>query len=285
MHKAMVNNVSTITSNNPVLIIGCGRIGSAILSGLLDNGLKKSAVSIVDPYLDLIKSKFKVLPDKAFNNSLDNINKSLNPSIVIIAVKPAVMDKTLIDLKPFNLTKTVILSVAAGKLLKYFEDKLGYEQAIIRGMPNTPISVGEGITVCCSNDKTTQKQKKLCNSLLRTVSSVEWIKDESLMDAVTALSGSGPAYLFYLVEAMASAGEALGLPTKLSQKLASETISGSAALLKKSKSSATDLRKNVTSPGGTTSAALEVIMAEDGLAKIMRKAMQQAKARSKELAQ
>ena len=105
------------------------------------------------------------------------------------------------------------------------------------------------------------------------------------MDAVTALSGSGPAYLFYLVEAMASAGETLGLPTKLSQKLALETISGSAALLKKSKSSATDLRKNVTSPGGTTSAALEVMMAEDGLAKIMRKAMEQAKARSKELAQ
>jgi len=280
----MANKVSTIISKNPVLILGCGRIGSAILSGLLDKGLKKSAIYIVDPFLDLIKSNFTALPTKSFNESLSDLDNSMNPSIVIIAVKPQVMDKTLTDLKVLNLTKTVILSVAAGKTLKYFEDKLGYEQAIIRGMPNTPISVGEGVTVCCPNNQITQSQKKLCDTLLGTVSSVEWIMDETLMDAVTALSGSGPAYLFYMVEAMAAAGQAMGLSGELSEKLALDTICGAGILLKTSKLSPTELRKDVTSPGGTTSAALEIMMGEAGLAKILRQAMQKAKARSKEMA-
>ncbi|MDG1707844.1 MAG: pyrroline-5-carboxylate reductase dimerization domain-containing protein, partial [Emcibacteraceae bacterium] len=145
-------------------------------------------------------------------------------------------------------------------------------------------SIGRGITVCVANTPVTDDQKKICSILLETVSTVEWIYDESLMDAVTALSGSGPAYVFYLAEVMAAAGEAIGLPEELSKKLARETVSGAGALLEASSERTSKLRENVTSPGGTTAAALDVLMSEEGIAKIMRRAMQEAKNRSKELA-
>lgn len=276
--------LSAITANNPVLLLGCGKMGSAMLAGWLEQGLGADAVYIVDPYLDPVRSAFTALPEAAFNETVKTLDKTLTPSFIIMAVKPQMMDEAISALKSLNIENTVILSVAAGKTIHYFEDQMSAGQPIIRAMPNTPAAIGKGITVCCANKLVSQDQKVICSTLLETVSTVEWITDESLMDAVTALSGSGPAYVFYMAEVMAAAGEAIGLPAELSKKLARETVSGAGALLAASEESASRLRENVTSPGGTTAAALDVLMSDEGMAKIMRRAMQDAKARSKELA-
>jgi pyrroline-5-carboxylate reductase len=276
--------LSAITAKNPVLLLGCGKMGGAMLAGWLEQGLGNDAIYIVDPYLDPVRNTFSSLPEIAFNETIEKLDSALAPSFIIMAVKPQMMDEAITALKSMNVYESVILSVAAGKTIQYFEDKLSADQLIIRAMPNTPAAIGKGITVCCANKLVTQDQKAICTTLLETVSTVEWITDESLMDAVTALSGSGPAYVFYMAEAMAAAGEAIGLPAELSKKLARETVSGAGALLEASEESTSRLRENVTSPGGTTAAALDILMSDDGIVKIMRRAMQEAKARSKELA-
>lgn len=280
----MSKKLAKITADNPVLLLGCGKMGSAMLAGWLQQGLSVDAVYIVDPYLDPIKENFPVLSKKQLHKSVNSLPKRLKPSFVIAAVKPQMMDEALEALKELKIGDAVILSVAAGKTIRYFEDHLGRDQAIIRAMPNTPAAIGQGITVCVANAPVTADQITISTTLLKTVSVVEWIDDENLMDAVTALSGSGPAYVFYMAEAMAAAGEAIGLSPELAKKLADQTVSGAGALLEASEESASRLRENVTSPGGTTAAALDVLMSDKGLATIMRRAMQEAKNRSKELA-
>lgn len=279
-----MTDLSAINSNNPLLLIGCGKMGSAMLCGWLKEGLDADAVHIVDPFLDTIRQNFDMLSADQLHQDVAALPKSLSPSFVIMAVKPQMMNEALKALRPLNLNHSVILSVAAGKTIHSFEDHLGQEQAIVRAMPNTPAAIGKGITVCVANKPVSDDQKEICTILLKTVSIVEWVDDEALIDAVTALSGSGPAYVFYMAEAMAAAGEALGLPADLSKKLARVTVSGAGALLEETDVSCTKLRENVTSPGGTTAAALDVLMSEEGLVKIMRRAMQAAKSRSKELA-
>ncbi len=280
----MSKKLAKITVANPILLLGCGKMGSAMLAGWLEQGLISEAVYIVDPYLDPIKENFPMLGKKQLHKSVESLPKRLKPSFVIMAVKPQMMDEALGALKGLKIADAVILSVAAGKTIGYFEDHLGREQAIIRAMPNTPAAIGKGITVCVANAPVTDEQTAISTTLLKTVSVVEWIADENLMDAVTALSGSGPAYVFYMAEAMAAAGEAIGLSPELAKKLADQTVSGAGALLEASEDSASRLRENVTSPGGTTAAALDVLMSDEGIAKIMRRAMQEAKSRSKELA-
>ena len=279
-----MSNLSAISVKRPLLLIGCGKMGSAMLSGWLKEGLDKNAVIIVDPYLDPIKEGFSQLAVKNLLEPIDDLPKGIAPSFVIMAVKPEMMDDALNTLKVSDLSKTVMLSVAAGKTIHYFEDHLGKDQAIVRAMPNIPASIGKGVTVCVANKNVFEYQKQISKTLLETVSVVEWIDDEALIDAVTALSGSGPAYVFYMAEAMAAAGEAIGLPRGLSEKLARHTVSGAGALLEKSDESFSNLRQNVTSSGGTTAAALDVLMSDEGIAKAIRRAMQEAKARSKELA-
>lgn len=279
-----MSSLTTITPENPLLLIGCGKMGGAMLAGWLKEGLNPAAIYIVDPFLEPIKSGFSNLKSENLHEAVDGLPTSITPSFVIMAVKPQMMDEALSSLKENDLSAAVILSVAAGKTIHYFEDQISREQAIVRAMPNTPASIGRGITVCVANGLVSDDQKKICSILLETVSTVEWIDDESLMDAVTALSGSGPAYVFYMTEAMAAAGEAMGLPEDLSKKLARQTVSGAGALLDASDERISKLRENVTSPGGTTAAALDVLMSEDGIAKIIRRAMQEAKNRSKELA-
>jgi len=280
----MMTNLAAISSSNPILLLGCGKMGSAMLSGWLAQGLCNDAVYIIDPYLDHIKTEFDKVSHVQLHQSAESLPKDLKPSFIIAAVKPQMMDDALASLKELDMSSSVILSIAAGKTIGYFENQLGADCAIIRAMPNTPAAIGKGITVCVANELASVQQKAICSILLETVSIVEWIDDESLMDAVTALSGSGPAYVFYLSEAMSAAGKALGLPTELSKKLARQTIAGSGALLGASDERASKLRENVTSPGGTTAAALDVLMSEDGLARLMRRAMTEAKNRSKELA-
>lgn len=279
-----IKDLSAITAKNPILLLGCGKMGSAMLSGWLEQGLSADGVYIVDPYLDPVRAAFSFLPETAFKDTLNALDHTIAPSFIIMAVKPQMMDEAAVALQSLNIENSVILSVAAGKTIHYFEDQLSKDQAIIRAMPNTPAAIGKGITVCCANNLVGQDQKDICSTLLETIGTVEWISDESLMDGVTALSGSGPAYVFYMVEAMAAAGVSIGLPAELSYKLARETVSGAGALLDVSDESATTLRENVTSPGGTTAAALDVLMSDDGIATLMRRAMQDAKARSKELA-
>jgi pyrroline-5-carboxylate reductase len=279
-----MSNLSAISAKHPLLLIGCGKMGSAMLSGWLKEGLDKDAVIIVDPYLAQIKENFSQLAAKNLLDTIDDLPRGIAPSFVIMAVKPQMMDEALNTLKPSDLSETVVLSVAAGKTIHYFEDQLGQDQAIVRAMPNTPAAIAKGITVCVANINVTDNQKQISKTLLETVSVVEWIDDEALMDAVTALSGSGPAYVFYMAEVMAAAGEALGLPKELSEKLARHTLSGAGVLLEESDESFSKLRENVTSPGGTTAAALDVLMSNEGIAKAIRRAMQEAKARSKELA-
>lgn len=279
-----MSTLSTISANRPVLLLGCGKMGSAMLAGWLKQGLSPDAVQVIDPYIEPIKSAFTVLPQNSFNENVDKLSHKLSPSFGILAVKPQMMDDALESLQSLDLSSSVILSVAAGKTIDYFSERLGSDQPIIRAMPNTPAAIGRGVTVCYGNRFIRDEHKKVSTTLLETVSTVEWVSDEGLMDAVTALSGSGPAYVFSMVEAMAAAGEAIGLPSDLSKKLARETVCGAGALLDESEESASQLRENVTSPGGTTAAALDVLMGDDGIAKIMRRAMQQAKLRSKELA-
>jgi pyrroline-5-carboxylate reductase len=179
---------------------------------------------------------------------------------------------------------SVVVSIMAGRTLAFLGRALPREAAIVRAMPNTPAAIGRGITVAVPNAGVTPAQRQLAHSLLAATGAVEWIADEGLMDAVTAVSGSGPAYVFLLAESLARAGEAAGLPADLAARLARATVAGAGELLHRSPLDASRLRQNVTSPGGTTAAALDVLMASDGIDELMERAVAAAARRSRELA-
>jgi len=201
----------------------------------------------------------------------------------VVAVKPQIAPEVLASLAPFVAATTVVLSIMAGRTLRFLADNLP-GAALVRAMPNTPAAIGRGITVAVATARVSPEQRALVDALLSAVGAVEWISDEALMDAVTALSGSGPAYVFLLAEAMARAGAAAGLPPRLAATLARATVSGAGELLNRSALDAASLRQNVTSPGGTTAAALEVLMAQDGLERLMTAAIAAATKRSRDLA-
>lgn len=207
------------------------------------------------------------------------------PDVVVLAVKPQVMEHVMPAYAGLVRPETVFLSIAAGKTLGFFERHLGAPAAVVRAMPNTPAAVGRGITVCVGNANVARPQRELCDALLRAVGDVAWIEEESQMDAVTAVSGSGPAYVFLLVETLAKAGEAAGLSPGLAQTLARATVAGSGELLRQSSATAAQLREAVTSPNGTTQAALGVLMAPGAMDALLAKAVAAATQRSKELAQ
>jgi len=204
-------------------------------------------------------------------------------SVVVLAVKPQVAGEVAPPLKALMRPNTVAVSIMAGKTLRFLASALG-DCALVRSMPNTPAAIGRGITVAVANAKVSAGQRALSDTLLRAVGAVEWVDDEGLIDAVTAVSGSGPAYVFLLAESLARAGAAVGLPADLAARLARATVSGSGELMHGSPLEAATLRQNVTSPGGTTAAALAVLMAPDGLDPLMAKAVVAATKRSKELA-
>jgi pyrroline-5-carboxylate reductase len=206
------------------------------------------------------------------------------PAVIVVAVKPQVMDEVFPPLARLAGKGTVVLSIAAGRTIAGFERHLAPGVAVIRSMPNTPAAIGRGITVAVGNAHVTPAQRAACDALLRAVGEVAWVDDEGLIDAVTAVSGSGPAYVFYLAECLAEAGVKAGLAPELAQKLARWTVAGSGELLHRSDLGADVLRQNVTSPGGTTFAALQVLMADGGLPKLMREAVAAATRRSRELA-
>jgi pyrroline-5-carboxylate reductase len=261
-----------------LLLVGCGKMGGAMLEGWLARGLAASDAIVAEP-AEAIRPKKPGLRVVASTSELGE-----TPEIVVLAVKPQSMDAVLPDLKRFADEGSVFLSIAAGKTLKYFATHLGTTAKMVRSMPNTPAAVRQGITVATASGGVSAAEKKRCHELLEAVGQVVWVDDEALMDPVTALSGSGPAYVFLLVEAMAAAGAKLGLAPDMAMQLARATVAGSGELLKQSVEPASQLRVNVTSPGGTTAEALKVLMAADGIQPVFDKALAAASRRSKELA-
>jgi len=274
-----------------ILLAGGGKMGSALLGGWLERGLKASDITVVEP----VEETAKAITERYGVTTVADasaVADDFAPAAIVLAVKPQSMDDAAPPYKAFagggkgdgKGGGAVFLSIAAGKTIAYFESMLGAEAAIVRAMPNTPAAVGRGITVACANAYTDDAGLGLCDDLLGAVGDVAWIDDEGLMDAVTAVSGSGPAYVFLLAECIAIAGIQAGLPAELSQQLARVTVAGAGELLHQSGETATRLRTNVTSPGGTTEAALAVLMAEDGWQPLLTKAIAAATKRSRELA-
>jgi len=267
-----------------LLLAGCGKMGEAMLSGWIERGIKPADVMIVEPN-DVTAANLRNTYGVTTFSSPDDIPVSTAPSFIIFAVKPQMMDKVAPAYARFNSSATAYLSIAAGKPVSYFENTLGSEAIIVRAMPNTPAAVRRGITVAFANTRVSETQRTACDSLLQAVGSVEWTDTENTIDAVTALSGGGPAYVFLLTEVMAEAGKQAGLPDALAERLARETVSGAGELMRLSDETPATLRINVTSPAGTTAEALAVLMAENGLQPLMTKAVAAAKKRSEELAE
>jgi len=263
-----------------LLLVGCGKMGGALLTGWYAAGMA-SRVVVVEPsgapQGDLPEAVEIVADAEA-------IPADFQPDAVILAVKPQVMDQVAPAYRRFT-GQAVFLSIAAGKTIAYFENRLGRMAAIVRAMPNTPAAVGRGITVAVANRHVHDAARDLCDRLLAAVGEVAWVEEEGLLDAVTAVSGSGPAYVFLLAETLARAGAAAGLPAELAARLARSTVAGAGELLHRSPEPAEQLRRNVTSPNGTTQAALDVLMApDDGLAALLERAVAAAARRSRELA-
>lgn len=258
-----------------ILMAGCGKMGGAMLQGWLDAGLSPKAVSVIEPN-----------PSDWLRQTGVKVTTELPPSpaIVVIAVKPQMVAEALPLLFVLGGAGTVFLSVAAGTTLKTFEGMLGAGTPIIRAMPNTPAAIGRGITALIGNAAVTEAALALGERLLSVVGQTVRVESEADMDAVTAVSGSGPAYVFHLIETLAAAGEAEGLSPKLAMRLAKATVGGAGALAEASEEDPSQLRVNVTSPNGTTAAALEVLMDKaEGFPTLLRKAVHAAAERSREL--
>jgi len=260
-------------------LAGAGKMGSAMLDGWVARGLDPAKVVVLEPQPSLQVARYgsqglRLNPNRA----------GLVADAIIIAVKPQVAAEILPDLAPLVGPRTVVVSIMAGRTLTFLESAFPPATAVVRTMPNTPAAIGRGITVAVGNEHVTPVQKELADRLLAATGAVEWITDERHMDAVTAVSGSGPAYVFLLAEALTRAGVAAGLPGALADKLARVTVAGSGELLNNTPEDAATLRQNVTSPGGTTAAALAVLMADDGLEQLMERAVAAATKRSRELA-
>lgn len=283
-----MSDVSNATGNpvvslsGSILVVGAGKMGGAIITGLLERGLQASQLLIQDPSPPqesaALISKYQLLRQDRFEDFAEP------PAVILAAVKPQLMDDVFADAARHSGPQTVTISIAAGRTLASFEKLLPDGSAVVRAMPNTPAAIGHGMTVCCANGAASEGQKESATELLSAVGKVAWVADEGLMDAVTAVSGSGPAYVFHLVECMAEAGVKAGLAPVLAAELARQTVAGSGALLAQSDLSADQLRRNVTSPGGTTAAALSVLMDEQAMQALFERAIAAAKKRGEELA-
>jgi pyrroline-5-carboxylate reductase len=263
-------------THGTIALAGAGKMGGAMLTGWLAGGLDANCLVVVEPFPS---DDIKALAAKGVR---------LNPKdpgaadTLVVAVKPQMFREAGPALKTLVGPSTLVVSIMAGTPIAVLEQVCG--GMVVRAMPNTPAAIGRGITVAVAAKNVSAAQRATADALLRATGAVEWVDDESLMDAVTAVSGSGPAYVFLLAEELARAGVEAGLPAGLATKLARETVAGSGELLHRSEQDSATLRKNVTSPGGTTAAALEVLMGKDGMQPLMIRAIAAATKRSKELA-
>jgi pyrroline-5-carboxylate reductase len=264
--------------SGPIVLAGAGKMGGAMLSGWLAQGLDAKHLGVIEPHP---ADEIRALAAKGIrlNPSPQDIGAA---TTLVVALKPQMFREAGMMLKSFVAPSTLTVSIMAGTTIESIGQVCG--GMVVRAMPNTPAAIGRGITVAVAASDVSPAQRRVADALLRATGSVEWIDDEGLMDAVTAVSGSGPAYIFLLAEELARAGVEAGLPAELATKLARETVAGSGELLHRSELSSATLRQNVTSPGGTTAAALEVLMAKDGLQPLLTRAVAAATRRSKELA-
>lgn len=272
----------TLELDGTLLLAGAGNMGAAMLAGWLEQGLAPERIIVQDPDPPPRARELLARHGLAARASIGSLPEP--PAVIVAAVKPQVMDEVFPPLAKLAGKNTVVLSIAAGRTIAGFEQHLPKGTAVIRSIPNTPAAIGRGITVAVPNAHVTQAQRAACDGLLRAIGEVAWVDDEGLIDAVTAVSGSGPAYVFYLAECLAEAGVKAGLEPALAEKLARWTVSGAGELLHRSDLGADTLRENVTSKGGTTFAALQVLKRPDGLAKLMTEAVAAATERSRELA-
>lgn len=273
----------TTVLDGKLLLVGAGNLGGALLNGWIESGIDANQIVVQDPgppehMVELMKT----------HSISCTTNAGAGPdgefSVVVLAVKPQIMDAVLPGVKTFAGPSTVFLSVAAGKTVDYFEAGLGEGAIIVRTIPNTPAAIGRGITAAFANSRVTPGQKQQCDHLLQAIGEVVWVEGEDLIDVATGVSGSGPAYVFHMAECLAQAGIAAGLPQDVALKLARATVSGAGELMYQSPLSPGQLRENVTSPNGTTAAALEILRDSGDLADLMTRAVVAAANRSRALA-
>lgn len=264
-----------------LVLLGAGKMGGAMLAGWLRQGVPARLITVLDP-----------APPPEVAALIAEHGVELNPDprriegieVLLVAVKPQIMDEALARLGTLPGERPLIVSVAAGKTIASFERHFGPERSIVRTIPNTPAAVGRGITAMALNPRVTPDERRLAQSLLEAIGEVVTVEDEALIDVATAVSGSGPAYVFYVTECLAAAGEKAGLPAELAVRLARATVAGAGELMRQSGLPAATLRENVTSPKGTTHAALQVLMAEGALMPLFEEAVAAAARRSRELA-
>jgi pyrroline-5-carboxylate reductase len=276
--SVVIDTVPLGQINGTIALAGAGKMGGALLLGWLTGGLDAGRVIVIDPQPSdevrlVAKRGIRLNPPAQEIGTVDTL---------VVAVKPQSFREAGAALKPFIGPSTLVVSIMAGMTIASIAEVCG--GAVVRAMPNTPAAIGRGITVAVAADNVSTEQRVVANALLRATGAVEWTDDERLMDAVTAVSGSGPAYVFLLAEELARAGIEAGLPAELATRLARQTVAGSGELLQRSEVAAATLRQNVTSPGGTTAAALDVLMGADGMQQLLTRAVAAATRRSKELA-
>ena len=264
-----------------ILLVGAGKMGGAMLEAWLARGLPPALLSVMDPAPSAGAAKLISARRIARDPQAPLI---ATHAAIVLAVKPQMAPEVMPQVARFVGRDTVVISIMAGRTIGFLAKHLPKGAAIVRAMPNTPASIGRGITVAVPNARVNSSARDLANALLSATGPVEWIKNEKWMDAVTAVSGSGPAYVFLLAESLARAGTAVGLPKPLAARLARATVAGAGELLHRSDFDAATLRENVTSPGGTTAAALKVLMGKSGIVALMKKAVAAATRRSRELA-
>jgi pyrroline-5-carboxylate reductase len=270
-----------LTPESPLVLVGAGKMGGAMLSGWLKRGLNPKAVRVIDPAPP--EDSAALLARHGMNAATADPSGGIEARVLVTAVKPQVVDAVLPTLRHLVGRRTVILSIAAGTTIATLEAGLG-AAPIVRAMPNTPGQIGRGVSVAVANVQVDDDSRLLVTVLLEAMGKVAWVEHENLLDAVTAVSGSGPAYVFLLVEYLADAGVADGLPPDLAALLARETVAGAGELLHQSEVRPEVLRHNVTSPGGTTEAALKVLMAKrGGLKGVLGRAVEAARKRSEQL--
>ena len=262
-----------------ILLVGCGNMGQALLKGWLEQGWSRSDIQVVEPDKDA-QSTIESLGVEVGGARVANTHAE----VVVLAVKPQQLKIVLPDYLDFTEKGHVFLSIAAGRPIAFYESILGSQISIVRGMPNMSASIGQSMTVLVGNSMVDHRQHEACEAVMAAVGRVAWLEDESLMNTVTAISGSGPAYVFLLIESLAAAGIDMGLSRELAAELALATVAGASVLAINSEVDPAELRRQVTSPGGTTEAALAVLMDNNALLELMKEAVHAATERGQDLA-
>lgn len=265
---------------NSLVLMGAGKMGGAMLEGWLHAGLTGAALTVLDPNADEALGALASRHGFRLNPPLAGITP---PDVLVLGIKPQMLDAAAPALAGLAGPGTLVISILAGKTIANLEARAPGARAFVRAMPNLPASVQRGVTGVAASAAVTQAQRAMTTALLSGIGQVEWVPGEEFIDAVTAVSGSGPAYVFFLVECLTEAGIAAGLPADVASRLARGTIEGAGELLHRSPLDPAILRQNVTSPGGTTAAALDVLMAENGMRPLMRRAVAAARQRAAEL--